>query len=285
MDVIIDPFTCDACGFMQRALLGGVLVGISSAVIGTWVVLRGLSFMGDAVAHGVLPGIAIAYLLGTSLAVGGAVSALVMILMIAWLGRRSRLGDDVSIGLLFVGMLALGIVIISKEGAYAGDLTGILFGDAVGVTTGDVRAAAIGAAITVVVTVVLYRPFLTVTFSRDKAELLGMRPGVAHVGQLVLLGLVIVTSFQTVGTLLVFALIVAPPAAAAQLARRVPAMMAVASGLAALAVVAGLLASYHGGTAGSASIALASVVIFFLALAGRELVTAVRVRRSSRAVA
>lgn len=270
IDFVLGPFTCETCGFMQRALVGGTLVGIAAAVVGTWVVLRGLSFMGDAVAHGVLPGIAIAYLLGASLALGGAISALVMILLIVWIGRRTTLGDDASIGLLFVGMLALGIVIISREGAYAGDLTAILFGDAVGVTAGDVRAAAIGAAVTLVVSVVFYRPFLAVSFSHDKAELLGMHPRMAHLGQLVLLAMVIVFSFQTVGTLLVFALVVAPPAAAAQLARRVPVMMGVAAALAAVAVVVGLLVSYHYGTAGSATIALASVLLFFVVTLVRD---------------
>lgn len=276
MDVLIDPFTCDACGFMQRALVGGTLVGVSASIVGTWVVLRGLSFMGDAVAHGVLPGIAIAYLLGASLALGGAVSALVMILAIAWVGNRTSLGDDTSIGLLFVGMLALGIVIISSQGAYAGDLTAILFGDAVGVSAADVRAAAIGAVATLVISVLFHRPFLAVSLSADKAELLGMHPRLAHIGQLGLLAMVIVFSFQTVGTLLVFALIVAPPAAASQLVRRVPAMMATAAVLAAVAVAAGLLASYHWGTAGSASIALASVLVFFLVVIGRRLGELVR---------
>ena len=270
-ELLLDPFTCDACGFMQRALVAGVLTGVAAAVVGTWVVLRGLSFMGDAVAHGVLPGIAIAYLTGTSLVLGGAVSALVMIVAVAWVSRRAGLGDDASIGLLFVGMLALGIVIISKEGAYAGDLTAILFGDAVGVTSSDVRAAAIGAVLALIVTVVLYRPFLAVALSRDKAELLGMRPAAAHLGQLVLLALVIVLSFQTVGTLLVFALLIAPPAAAAQVARRVPVMMAVAALFAAVSVAAGLLTSYHLDTAGSASIALASVLLFVLVVAVNEL--------------
>lgn len=271
-EFLVDPFVCASCGFMQRALLGGVLVGVSGALVGTWVVLRGLSFMGDAVAHGVLPGIAIAYILGTSLALGGAASALVMILAISWLSRRSTLGDDASIGLLFVGMLALGIVIISRQAAYAGDLTAILFGDAVGVTTRDVVGAGIGAAMTIVVTIALYRPFLAVSFSADKAELLGMRPRLAHGAQLALLALVIVASFQTVGTLLVFALIVAPPAAAAQVVRRVPAMMVVAAVLASVSVLTGLLASYHYGTAGSASIALAAVVLFFVAVLTRTAV-------------
>ena len=278
MDLLLDPFTCEACGFLRRALLAGSLVGLSSALIGTWIVVRGLTFLGDAVAHGALPGIALAFVLGLDLFIGGAVSAIVMIALIAWVSRRSSLGDDASIGLLFVGMLALGIVLISARGAYAGDLTAILFGDAVGVTSGDVVAAAVGAGVTLLLTVVLYRPFLAVSFSRDQAALLGMRPGLAHVTQLGLLALVIVASFRTVGTLLVFALIVAPPAAASQLSRRVPTMMALAAALAVVAVYVGLVISFHLDLAGSATIALVAVAEFFLVALVRDAVAALRGR-------
>ena len=283
MELLLDPFMCDACGFMRNALLAGSLVGISAAVIGTWIVLRGLSFLGDAIAHGALPGIALAFLMGFDLFIGGALSALVMIALIAFASRRSTLGDDASIGLLFVGMLALGIVLISAKGAYAGDLTAILFGDVVGVTAGDVRAAAVGAVLTIGATIVLYRPFLAVAFSEDQAKLLGMRPGVAHVTQLALLSLVIVASFRTVGTLLVFALIVAPPAAASQVARRVPTTMLLASALSVVAVAVGLLASYHLDLAGSATIALVAVLEFFIILIGRDTVRALRRPRTSAA--
>jgi ABC-type Mn2+/Zn2+ transport system permease subunit len=280
LELLVDPFTCEACGFLRRALLAGGLVAVSSALIGTWIVVRGLTFLGDAVAHGALPGIALAFLLGIDLFIGGAVSAIVMIALIAWVSRRSSLGDDASIGLLFVGMLALGIVLISARGAYAGDLTAILFGDAVGVTTGDVVAAAVGAAVTLLLTVVLYRPFLAVSFSRDQASLLGMRPGLAHVAQLGLLALVIGASFRTVGTLLVFALIVAPPAAAAQLSRRVPTMMALAAVLGVVAVYVGLVISFHLDLAGSATIALVAVAEFFLVVLVRDALRAVRGRRA-----
>jgi ABC-type Mn2+/Zn2+ transport system permease subunit len=278
VDLLLDPFLCEACGFMRRALLAGSLVGVAAAVIGTWIVLRGLSFLGDAIAHGALPGIALAFLMGFDLFLGGAISALVMIALIAFASRRSTLGDDASIGLLFVGMLALGIVLISAKGAYAGDLTAILFGDVVGVTVGDVRAAAIGAVLTIGATIVLYRPFLAVAFSEDQAKLLGLRPGLAHLTQLALLSLVIVASFRTVGTLLVFALIVAPPAAASQVARRVPSTMVLAAGLSVVAVYLGLLASFHLDTAGSATIALVAVAEFFVIVLGRDAIRAVRRR-------
>lgn len=283
MDLLLDPFTCAACGFLRRALLAGALVGVSSAVIGTWIVVRGLTFLGDAVAHGALPGIALAFVFGFDLFLGGVLSAVVMIALIAYASRRSTLGDDASIGLLFVGMLALGIVLISARGAYAGDLTTILFGDAVGVTPDDVRAAAIGTVLTLGATVVLYRPFLAVSFSRDQASLLGMRPGLAHFAQLGLLALVIVASFRTVGTLLVFALIVAPPAAASQIARRVPTTMALAAVLAVVAVYVGLVVSFHLDLAGSATIALVAVAQFFLVVMGRDALRALRGRPAATA--
>lgn len=278
MELLLDPFTCEACGFLRRALLAGSLVAVSSAVIGTWIVVRGLTFLGDAVAHGALPGITLAFLLGVDLFLGGAVAALVMIALIAYVSQRSSLSDDVSIGLLFVGMLALGIVLISARGSYAGDLTAILFGNAVGVTTEDVRAAAVGTALTLVATVVFHRAFLAVAFSSDQATMLGMRPRLAHFAQLALLALVIVASFRTVGTLLVFALIVAPPAAASQLARRVPSTMALASVFGVVAVFTGLVVSFHLDLAGSATIALVAVLEFFVVVLVRDLVRGVRGR-------
>lgn len=269
MEWTIEPFAANP--FMQRALLASLLTVVTTSLVGTWVVLRGMTFIGDAMAHGVIPGISLAFLLGVNLSLGAAVSALVMVGGIHLVSRRSRLPEDTSIGLLFVGMLALGVTIISLRGAYAGDLTTILFGDAIGVTGGDVAATAVAAVATLGLTALLYRPFLVLAFSRDKADVLGFRPGLAHVVLLVLVGVSIVVSFQTVGTLLVFAFLVAPPAAASLLARRVPTMMAVAVALGSVAVVTGLLASYHAGTPASPSVAVAAVVEFFVILLAREL--------------
>jgi ABC-type Mn2+/Zn2+ transport system permease subunit len=275
LDLITDPF---AFTFMRNALAAGLLTVVASSLIGTWVVMRGMAFMGDALAHGVLPGIAIAYLLGGSLLLGGALSAAVMIGGVTLASARSRLGDDTAIGLLFVGMLAAGVAIISKGGAYAGDLTTILFGDPIGVTRGDLRTVAIATALTVVVTVLLYRPFLVLSFSRAKADVLGLHPGLAHLAMLALIATVIISSFRTVGTMLVFAFIVAPPATAALVSRRVPVMMAVAMLVGGLGVVTGLLISFHAGTATAPTIAGLTVFAFFVVLLVREV--ADRVRRS-----
>ena len=260
----IEPF---ALGFQQRALLGGVLAGLMSAVVGTWLVLRGMSFFGDAFVHGVVPGIAAAVVLDVSPALGAAVAAAVMVLGIEVVSRQTRLSEDTAIGLLFVGMLALGVVIISSVDSYTGSLTTILFGDALGVTTADLVQQAILGALVIGVSVVLYRPFLALSFNRQKAELLGMRPGRAHAVLLVLIAAAVIGSYQSVGTLLVFGLLVGPPATAALVVRTVPRMMAVAAGISLVSVWLGLVLSYHLGTAGSATMALVAITFFFLTLA------------------
>jgi ABC-type Mn2+/Zn2+ transport system permease subunit len=279
LELVTDPFSFT---FMRLALAAGLLTVIASSLIGTWVVMRGMAFMGDALAHGVLPGIAIAYLLGGSLLLGGAISAAVMIGGVTLASARSRLGDDTAIGLLFVGMLALGVAIISKGGAYAGDLTTILFGDPIGVTRADVRTVAIATVITVAVTVLLYRPFLVLSFSRAKAEVLGLRPGLSNLAMLALIATVIISSFRTVGTMLVFAFIVAPPATASLVSRRVPIMMGVAMLIGAAGVVVGLLISFHAGTATAPTIAGLTVLAFFVTLALREAHDRVRAHGGDR---
>lgn len=269
MDWLLEPFTQ---GFIQRALLAGLLTVLTTSLVGTWVVLRGLSFLGDALAHGVLPGIALGLLLGFDLTVGAFASALVMVMGINLIHRYSRLNEDTGIGLLFVGMLALGVVIISKTTSYAGSLTGILFGDPLGVTGRDLWLLAAAGALTVAVSLLLYRAFLVLSFNEHKAESLGLRPRLAHLAMLVLTMTAVVASFQTVGTLLVFGLLVAPPATAALMARRVPVMMITAVLIGSVAVVGGLMVSFYAGTAASATMAGLAVVLFFLVLSVKLLV-------------
>jgi ABC-type Mn2+/Zn2+ transport system permease subunit len=256
--------------FMQRALLAGLLASAATAVVGTWVVLRGLAFLGDALAHGVVPGLALAVLWGFSPTVGALAAALVMSGAVTLVSHRTRVRDDTSIGLLFVGMLALGVVIISRSQSFATDVTALLFGDVLGVTTGDLRGQAIAAAVVVTVSVLLYRPLMALTFNADKAATLGMRPVATHAVLMALLAVSIVASFDAIGTLLVFGLLIGPPATAGLLVRRVPLVMVTAVALGALAVVVGLMVSYHHGTAGGATIAGLAVGQFFVVLAAQE---------------
>jgi len=275
-ELLLEPF---GYAFMRNALAAGLLTVVASSLVGTWVVMRGLAFIGDALAHGVLPGIALAYVLGGDLLLGAALGAAVMVAGVSAVSARSRLGEDTAIGLLFVGMLALGVAIISARGAYAGDLTTILFGDPLGVGPDALRVLAVATLVTVIVSVVAYRPFLALTYDRAKARTLGLRPRATHVVMLALVALVVVTSFRSVGTLLVFAFLIAPPATAILVVRRVPLVMAVSVAFGTFAVVVGLLVSYHLATATAATIAGVSVGTFFLVLLGRDLADALRRRR------
>lgn len=264
MEFFTEPF---ALAFQQRALVGGALAALMSSVVGTWLVLRGMSFFGDAFVHGVVPGIAAAVVLDINPLIGAAVAAAVMVFAIEVVNRQTVLSEDTSIGLLFVGMLALGVVIISRLDTYSGSLTSILFGDALGVTQSDLYGQAILAAIVIAVALALYRPLLALSFNAEKAELWGMKPKRAHAALLVLIAAAVIGSYQSVGTLLVFGLLVGPPATASLIARTVPRMMVYAIIIALFSVWLGLTLSYHLGTAGSATMALVPIVIFFIVLA------------------
>lgn len=277
----VEPFTANQ--FMRTALWAGLLVVLSTSIVGTWVVLRGMSFLGDALAHGVLPGIAIAFVLGVSTTLGAFVAALAMVVGITVIRSRSPLADDTSIGVLFVGFLALAVVVMSSHtAAYVGDLNRFLFGSITGVDGEDLRRQALAAAASVAGVAVFYRALLVMTFDETQARLLGLRPRVAHAALLVLLALSVVASFEAVGNLLVFAFLVAPPATAILLVRRVPVIMAAAVVLGMVAVVVGLLISYHHDTAAGATMALVSVSGFMVALLGRAAVQALGRLRSAR---
>ena len=264
--------------FMQRSLVGSLIAVVATSLVGTWVVLRGLAFLGDALAHGVIPGIALAVLWGFSPILGALVAAAAMSALVGVVSNRTGVREDTAIGLLFVGMLSLGVVIVSQARSFAVEVTALLFCDVLGVSTGDIRSQLLATVIVVATTVLFYRPFLALTFNRDKAQTLGMRPRLAQTFLLALLALSIVASFQAIGTLLVFGLLVGPPATASLMARRVPVIMLTSILLGAVAVVAGLLVSFHYGTAGSATIAGFSVAQFFLVLAVRETREALRIR-------
>lgn len=258
--------------FMQRALLGSLIAVVATSLVGTWVVLRGLAFLGDALAHGVIPGIALAVLWGFSPVVGAFLAALLMSGLVTVVSARTLVREDTAIGLLFVGMLALGIVIVSRARSFTTEVTALLFGDVLGVTSGDIRTQLIATVVVVLTTVVLYRPFLALTFNREKAQTLGMHPRLAQAALLAMLALSIVASFQAIGTLLVFGLLVGPPATASLVVHRVPSIMIVSMLFGFVAAFAGLLISFHYATAGGATIAGLCVAQFFLVLLAREII-------------
>jgi len=258
---LIDPFLDNE--FMLRALLAGVLVSVSCAIVGTFVVLRGLAFIGDALAHGVLPGIAGAILIGVPGILGAVVGALAMIGGVAIITRRSRLSSDTAIGLLFVGMLALGVVIVSRSSAFAGDLVAILFGQILGTSWESVAVQALAAVAVAIVAVVCARPFQLLAFDPEQADVAGFPSRRYHAIMLVLIALTVVVSFQVVGTLLVFGMLLAPAAAGALLAHRIGTMMVIGAVVGAISSYAGLLISYWFDLAAGASMVLVAVIIFF----------------------
>lgn len=264
MEWLLAPFEL---GFQQRALIGGMLAALMASTVGTWLVLRGMSFFGDAFVHGIIPGIAAAVVFGINPLLGAAVAALVMVLSIEVVRRTTTLREDTSIGLLFVGMLALGVVIISSLDSYSGSLTTILFGDALGVTPDNIVVQIIVLAIVLGASLLLYRPLMVLSLDADKAELLGMKPKTVHAALLVLIALAVIGSYQAVGTLLVFGLLVGPPATASLLSRSVFQMMVVSALVGVFSVWLGLVISFYLGFAASATMALVPIVLFFLVLA------------------
>jgi ABC-type Mn2+/Zn2+ transport system permease subunit len=250
--------------FVRRALVAGVLVSLVCALVGTWVVLRGMAFLGEAVSHGLLPGVALASLTGQSVLLGAALSAGVMVAGVALVGRSRRVSRDTAIGLLFVGMLSVGVIIVSHSDSFAVDLTGFLFGDVLAVGPADLWQLGAALAVAAVVSLLGHRAFLALAFDPRKARTLGLAPGLAHGVLLALVTLAIVASFRVVGTLLVFGLLIAPPAAALLWARRVTTIVLGAALVGCASTVLGLVVSWHAGTAAGATIAAVAVSLFFV---------------------
>ncbi|MEZ2390061.1 zinc ABC transporter permease AztB [bacterium RCC_150] len=258
MQWLIEPFSAD---FFLRALLGGALVAVVCGVVGTWVVIRGMAFFGEAIGHGMLPGVALATVAGVPAVVGGAASAIVMSATISALQRRGRLSYDTSIGLLFVAMLSLGVIIVSHSRSFATDATAMLFGDILALDAADLLGLLSAMVAAVGVAVLLHRRFVTAAFDTRLAVMLGHRP---HFAQLALVGLVtlaVVSSYQAVGSLLVVGLLLAPAVAASPWTRSIPARMFMASAFGVSAVGLGLLCSWYAGTAAGASIAAGAIVL------------------------
>jgi ABC-type Mn2+/Zn2+ transport system permease subunit len=262
MEIFITPFSTNS--FMLQALIAGVLVSIACAIAGTFVILRGMAFIGDALAHGVLPGIAVSVLVGFPGIVGAAIGAAFMIGGISLITRRSRLSADTAIGLLFIGMLSLGVVIVSRSNSFSGDLTRILFGEILGIGLPSIIIQLVATVVIAATAVICARPFMLLSFDPEQAEVAGFSVRLYHNVMLFMVAATVIVSFQTVGTLLVFGLLIAPAGAGALLARRIESMMAWAMGFGILSMYIGLLISYHFNLAAGAAIILVAVVIFFI---------------------
>ncbi|WP_245861157.1 zinc ABC transporter permease AztB [Microbacterium aurantiacum] len=272
------PFALD---FVQRGLLGGALVAILCGVVGTWVVIRGMAFLGEALAHGMLPGVALATVLSLPVLAGGALSAIAMSLGIGALQRRARLSYDTSIGLLFVSMLALGVIIISHSGSFATDATAILFGDILAIDDGDLILLAAAAVVGLTVALLCHRSFVALALDERIASVLGLRPQVAQAALVGLVTLAVVASYQAVGSMLVVGLLLAPAVAAGHWTSRIPTRMMLASLFGVTAVFVGLLASWYAATAAGASVAAAAILLTCVSWAARAALDSTRSRTPS----
>jgi manganese/iron transport system permease protein len=262
MDLILTPLAYE---FMVRGLLASLMVGILCAVVGCYVVLRSMAFMGDAMAHAILPGIAIAYLFKGDLLIGALVAAIVVALGIGFLTRQGTLKEDTAIGILFAGALSLGVALISTIKTYALDLTHILFGNVLGVSINDLWLTGILGVIVLTTIVLLYKEFLVVSFDAVLAATLRLPAELLRNLMLILLALTIVVSLQTVGVGLVAAMLVTPGATAYLLTRRLPTMMLIAAIIGAFSSIAGLYVSFYVNVASGAAVVLIATAIFLLA--------------------
>jgi ABC-type Mn2+/Zn2+ transport system permease subunit len=276
MEFLTDPFGAD---FVRTGALAAAVVGILCGIVGCYVVLRGMALVADSLAHGVLPGIAVAFTItagaagsdpdDVALTVGALVSGLLTAVATNLVLRRSRLREETGAAVVFVFMLALGVVLISRNDGYSVDLTAFLFGDVLGVSSGEAALAAAASALVLALVAVLYRPFLLVSFDRQRAAAIGLPVPRIELLILVLVTLAVVIGFRIVGALLVLGMLMAPPAAAALVTRRMPAMMAVSAAIAAASAPVGLILSWHLDIAAGASIVLVAVSVFLVLLAVR----------------
>jgi len=265
LDLLLAPL---GYAFMERGVLAVLMVGVVCATVGVFIVLRGMAFFGDALAHAILPGVAIGYLVG-----GGArqplfwwalLAAVLASIGIGTISKGTRIREDTAIGVVFAGMFALGIALISTVRNYTVDLTHFLFGDVLGVSTADLWLIAVFGGLIVLVVVALYKEFLVLTFDPLLAVTLRLPARWLEYLLLVLIALAIVVSLQTVGVALMVAMLVTPAASAYLLTRRLPVMMVLAAIIASVSGVIGLYVSYYVGVASGASIVLTSTAFFLV---------------------
>jgi manganese/iron transport system permease protein len=250
--------------FVQRALLAAVLVAVVCASVGVFVVLRGLAFLGDAIAHAAFPGVVIAFLLKLNIVIGGSIAAVASALAIGAVARRSGLKEDTAIGVVFSGMFAVGIVLFSSIRTYTGDLLGILFGDVLGVSADQLALAAITAAVVLVTLWVIWRQLVFVSFDPVGAAAAGLNTLRYDTLLLGLIGLAIAVSVQIVGVVLVVAMLVTPAATARLLAQDLRALVVGALLVAVLSSVAGIWLSYYVNAASGGTIVLVATTLFGL---------------------
>ena len=261
MEWLIAPFRYS---FMQTGLLAILLVGVTCATVGVYVVLRRMAFIGDALAHTALPGLVVAYLQGWNLFGGALVAGLVTAIGIGWLSRRDEVREDTAIGILFTAMFSLGILLVSTTRSFR-DLSHMLFGNILGVNGRDLAVIGVVTAIVVAALGLFHKELELTSFDPTHAAVIGLRPDRMRYGLLMLLALAVVSAIQAVGVVLTSALLVTPAAAAALLTTSLPRMMLLATLIAMGSGIFGLYASYYGSVSSGAAIVLCCTACFGLA--------------------
>jgi manganese/iron transport system permease protein len=256
LDLLIQPLTL---GFMQRALVACVLVGALTAVVGAYVVLKGLAFIGDAVSHAAFPGVVVAFMLKLPIYPGAVIAAVLTAVGIGWVSRRAALRLDTAIGVLFAGAFAAGVLLMSTIKGYVGDLMSFLFGNVLAVTSTDLAVVAGLSLVILVALAATYKELLFATFDPQGAQAAGYPVGLFEYGLLIAVALAIAVSIQVVGIILVVAMLVTPAATAQVLTRRFGPMLAVEA-------VVGLYLSFYGNWASGATIVLVETAVFGLVL-------------------
>lgn len=260
-----EPFELLGYGFVQRALMGAALVGIVCGSVGVFVVLRGLAFLGDAVAHAAFPGVVIAFLLRANLIVGGSIAAIAAALGIGIAARRAELREDVTIGVVFTGMFALGIALFSAIEGYTGDLLGLLFGNVLAVSQGQLVLATAVTAVVLLALALAWRQLIFVSFDPTGAAAAGLRVLAYDALLYGLIGVAVAVSIQIVGVVLAVAMLITPAAVGRLVTRRLGAMVVVTEVVAVGSAIAGIWLSYLLDTAPGATIVLVATALFVVA--------------------
>ncbi len=261
LDLIFEPLQF---GFIVRAIIAAIIVGVVCSVLGTYVVLRGMAFFGDALAHTILPGVVIAFLLGWPLAIGALIFGILTALGIGWLTERGELKEDTAIGVIFAGLFALGIALLSTSGNYTVDLAHFLFGNLLGVSVSDLVVIAVLASVVLLTIALFYKEFLVISFDQILATTLRLPTTFLRYLLLILIAVTIVTSLQVVGIALMLAMFVTPAATASLMTRRLPSMMTIAAIIGAVSGIIGVYASFYLNIASGAAVVLVATLIFLL---------------------
>ncbi|MEZ4538413.1 MAG: metal ABC transporter permease [Chloroflexota bacterium] len=264
MDFLLEPLQYD---FIVRALLAAGIVGVVCSILGVYIVLRGMAFLGDAMAHTILPGVVAAFLLGWPLAVGALIMGVLTALGIGVLTERTALKEDTAIGVIFAGLFALGVAMLSLRGNYSIDLAHFLFGNLLGVSSGDLLLTAVLGAVVLVLIFLFYKEFLVISFDPVLAETLRLPTRFLNYLLLILIAVTIVVALQVVGVALMLAILVTPAATASFVTRRLPSMMIVSAVIGVFSGVVGVYASYYLNIPSGPAVVLTATLIFLLGLA------------------